>query len=134
MLPGESNGRAYFCALDSLPTMWVNLYGHLLVRELQQDAPGFFDVLGYSAEYGGEQLTIWNRGAGGKQNQIYFPLEGIAMALEKKSDRPAITPAQLQQIQEMADSIRYGSLTLVFQDGYLIQIERNEKIRIPKTS
>lgn len=56
------------------------------------------------------------------------------MALEKKSDRPAITPAQLQQIQEMADSIRYGSLTLVFQDGYLIQIERNEKIRIPKTS
>lgn len=42
----------------------------------------------------------------------------------------AISSDQLQQIKEIADSIRYGSITLVFQDGILIQIEKNEKIRI----
>lgn len=42
----------------------------------------------------------------------------------------AITPEQLKQICEMAETIRYGSISLVFQDGKLIQIERNEKIRM----
>lgn len=42
----------------------------------------------------------------------------------------AITPEQIKQICEMAASIRYGSISLVFQDGKLIQIERNEKIRM----
>lgn len=45
--------------------------------------------------------------------------------------RQTISTEHVQQIEEFAKSIRYGSITLVFQDGDLIQIEKNEKIRIP---
>jgi len=55
------------------------------------------------------------------------------MGQERKPTVQKITPAQIQQIQEIAETIRYGSITLVFQDGVLIQIDKNEKIRIPKS-
>lgn len=42
----------------------------------------------------------------------------------------ALSDAQLEKISQLADAIHYGTLTLVFQDRRLIQIERNEKIRI----
>lgn len=42
----------------------------------------------------------------------------------------AISPDQLQEIIKIADSIRYGAITLVIQDGKLIQIDKSEKIRI----
>jgi hypothetical protein len=62
-------------------------------------------------------------------------MEGNIMGHEKKNEgqQQAITPQQLRQIQELAETIRYGSITLVFQDGILIQIDKSEKIRIPKT-
>lgn len=47
------------------------------------------------------------------------------------SQQQAITPEQLQQIQELAATLRYGAITLTFQDGILVQIDKNEKIRIP---
>lgn len=43
-----------------------------------------------------------------------------------------ITPWQLQQIEQLAQGLRYGSITLVFQDGVLIQLDRNEKIRVSR--
>lgn len=57
------------------------------------------------------------------------------MGQEKKTgeQKDAITTTQIQQIQELASTIRYGSITLVFQDGALIQIDKSEKIRILKT-
>lgn len=57
------------------------------------------------------------------------------MGQEKRNEthRQAIGAGQVKQIQELAETIRYGTITLVFQDGILIQIEKNEKIRIPKT-
>lgn len=57
------------------------------------------------------------------------------MEQEKKTgeQKDAITTTQIQQIQELASTIRYGSITLVFQDGALIQIDKSEKIRILKT-
>lgn len=39
---------------------------------------------------------------------------------------------QLQYIQKIAEDIRYGTITLVFQDGVLIQIEHNEKVRVQR--
>lgn len=54
------------------------------------------------------------------------------MEQEQKKGGQALTPAQIRKIQEIAAAIQYGSITLVFQDGVLVQIERNEKIRIPK--
>lgn len=57
------------------------------------------------------------------------------MGQEKQvaAGKNAIAQAQIQQIQELASTIRYGTITLVFQDSILIQIEKNEKIRISKT-
>ncbi len=54
------------------------------------------------------------------------------MGREQASEhqRKAITPEQLQQIEAFANTIRYGSINLIFQDGVLIQIDKNEKFRI----
>lgn len=35
-----------------------------------------------------------------------------------------------EQIEKILKQIKYGSITLVIQDGRIIQIERYEKIRI----
>lgn len=47
-----------------------------------------------------------------------------------KPHRPAITEEQLHQIQKQAETIRYGTIGLIFQDGVLVQIDRCEKIRV----
>lgn len=54
------------------------------------------------------------------------------MKSEKKtgSQQQAITSEQLQQIQGLAATLRYGAIILTFQDGILVQIDKNEKIRI----
>ncbi|AXN36979.1 MULTISPECIES: YezD family protein [Bacillaceae] len=35
-----------------------------------------------------------------------------------------------ERLQEMLKSMKYGSITLIVQDGKIIQMERNEKLRI----
>ena len=54
------------------------------------------------------------------------------MVREKKEteQKKPITQEQLQKIEQMAQNIRYGSLTLIFQDGVLIQVDKNEKMRL----
>lgn len=54
------------------------------------------------------------------------------MAQENRTGRKGISPEQIKQIQQLAEAISYGTLTLVFQDGVLVQIDKNEKIRIPR--
>lgn len=36
----------------------------------------------------------------------------------------------LKKIAEMIQSIRYGSVTVIVQDGKIIQIDKTEKVRI----
>lgn len=36
----------------------------------------------------------------------------------------------LQNIEQMIDSIHYGTITIVIQDHHVVQIEKNEKIRL----
>jgi len=36
----------------------------------------------------------------------------------------------LQTVKEMLETLNYGSVTLVVQDNYVIQIEKTEKIRL----
>lgn len=43
-----------------------------------------------------------------------------------------ISPQQFQKIQELAGQLAFGSISLIFQNGKLIQIEKNEKIRIDR--
>lgn len=50
--------------------------------------------------------------------------------MEKQTDKPVISESHLDQIQKMAETMRYGSINLIFQDGKLVQIDRSEKIRV----
>jgi|UPI00055B02D1 hypothetical protein len=48
--------------------------------------------------------------------------------LYKKKE--TVSQANLEKILQLLGEIKYGSVTLVIQDGVLIQIETNEKIRL----
>lgn len=41
-----------------------------------------------------------------------------------------ISTDDIEKILQMVKTIKYGSITLVIQDGKLIQIETSEKIRL----
>jgi len=54
---------------------------------------------------------------------------------EKISAKPDISktplsPADLQRLLELISTIKYGSVTLVIQDGKVVQIDKNEKMRL----
>lgn len=36
----------------------------------------------------------------------------------------------IENLKKMISSMKHGSITLVVQDNYVIQIEKNEKIRL----
>ena len=44
-----------------------------------------------------------------------------------------IPPEQIRKIQELASQLAFGSISLIFQNGKLIQLEKNEKIRLDRT-
>ncbi len=48
-----------------------------------------------------------------------------------KDNNKAVSDDQLQVILNQIAGIRYGSVTVIIQDGRIVQIERNEKIRFP---
>lgn len=50
---------------------------------------------------------------------------GVSM----KEGQTTLSPRELQRISELAKDLAYGTISLVFQDGKLVQIERHEKIR-----
>ena len=39
-----------------------------------------------------------------------------------------------RQVRDALKVIKYGTVTLVIQDGHVIQIDRNEKIRLKRPS
>jgi hypothetical protein len=41
----------------------------------------------------------------------------------------AISEENLEKLLELLRNVKYGSVTLVVQDGIVVQVERNEKIR-----
>lgn len=41
-----------------------------------------------------------------------------------------ISDTDLKKIREFLETIQYGSVTVIVQDGKIIQIEKNEKVRI----
>lgn len=53
----------------------------------------------------------------------------MGIGQESQSKVP-ITKDDIDKLYEMARTLKYGSITLVFQDGRLIQIERNEKLMV----
>ena len=49
---------------------------------------------------------------------------------EKMAEVKEVTPKQLAQIKDYIESIKYGSVNIVIQDGKIIQIDKSEKIRL----
>lgn len=54
---------------------------------------------------------------------------------QKVSSGPAniktpLSPADLQRLLELIKTVKYGSITLVIQDGRVVQIDKNEKMRL----
>lgn len=41
-----------------------------------------------------------------------------------------VTKEDLKKIQEFIEGIRFGSVTVIVQDGKVIQIEKHEKVRL----
>ena len=43
---------------------------------------------------------------------------------------PKVVPLPIQTIQEAVESIRFGVVQLIIQDGRIVQIDKTEKIRL----
>ena len=41
-----------------------------------------------------------------------------------------ISKDELERIKEYVETIRYGNVNIIIQDGRIVQIEKNEKIRV----
>lgn len=41
-----------------------------------------------------------------------------------------VTKDDLEKIREFIETVRFGSVTVVVQDGKVIQIEKHEKLRL----
>jgi hypothetical protein len=54
------------------------------------------------------------------------------MAEDKKplEDAGPLSESDLKQLVEILSTVRHGSVTLVIQNGKVVQIEKNEKIRL----
>lgn len=48
--------------------------------------------------------------------------------LNRKTD--SISDEDFKKLLDLMESIRYGSITLIIQDGKVVQIEKNEKLRL----
>lgn len=53
----------------------------------------------------------------------------IQKHLELK-ENSVVTKQQLAAILDAIQSVRFGSITLIIQDGKLVQIDKNEKTRL----
>ncbi|MFT8349881.1 DUF2292 domain-containing protein [Clostridium saccharoperbutylacetonicum] len=46
------------------------------------------------------------------------------------NEKQIIEDKKLKEILKMIEKIKYGSVTLIIQDGVIIQVDKNEKIRM----
>jgi len=52
------------------------------------------------------------------------------LELDYKNHKNFIEERDLKKIVELLEKIQYGSVTVIIQNGKILQIERNEKIRV----
>jgi hypothetical protein len=56
--------------------------------------------------------------------------QGFASRRAHAGDENPLSPSDLKQLNEILSTVKYGSVTLVIQNGKVVQIEKNEKIRL----
>lgn len=54
----------------------------------------------------------------------------MSVSVNLKQMTSPLTEKNIQLISELVSKTRYGSVTIVIQDGVVVQIDKNEKIRI----
>lgn len=55
------------------------------------------------------------------------------MTATKRVNRPSVWSSEIEELlKESVASVNFGTVTIIIQDGRIIQIDRNEKIRITK--
>lgn len=52
---------------------------------------------------------------------------------ENSKKREKISEEELQKIKKFLEELSFGSVTIIVQDGKIVQIEKNEKIRLTRT-
>lgn len=51
---------------------------------------------------------------------------------DRKLNYNSISEQDLKRLLDIVETVCYGSVTLIIQDGKVIQLERNEKVRLKK--
>ncbi len=41
-----------------------------------------------------------------------------------------VTEEELERIRKLIESVKHGSVNIIIQDGKIVQIDKNEKIRL----
>lgn len=54
-------------------------------------------------------------------------LKGRSLTMGKREENLEFT---IENLKKMLNTMNYGSITLIVQDNVVVQIERNEKIRL----
>jgi hypothetical protein len=55
----------------------------------------------------------------------HYEQEAIPLADQEKIPKPPY----LEKVEELVNSIQYGSVTIIIQDGKVIQVDKTEKLR-----
>ena len=50
--------------------------------------------------------------------------------LDSANNRDPFSHGDLQKLLELLKTLRFGSVTLIVQDGKVVQIDKNEKMRL----
>lgn len=54
----------------------------------------------------------------------------MTVTTNKKEVKNQLTEKNIELLEELVSQTRFGSITIVIQDGVIVQIDKNEKIRI----
>jgi hypothetical protein len=52
---------------------------------------------------------------------------------KSRSPQPSTSVAALESIREALSNLRFGTVTVVVQDGVVVQVERLEKFRLTRS-
>ena len=55
---------------------------------------------------------------------------GGEMQIQKTEKRQTLDNNQIETLEKLLQDMKYGSITLIVQDGKVIQIDKTEKYRI----
>lgn len=65
-----------------------------------------------------------------KYNKLLVIIKILGEWVIVTNNKAIIENEKLEEILKMIEKIKYGSITLIIQDGVIVQVDKNEKIRM----